>query len=284
MALSFDNDKKDELSRLLKDPSRDNRRDIWLWLWLDRHHSAHFDSASCSSSAMRETIAAFLRSQKSILELINAAKAKSLLPTNTLKWIKGGERQHAWLLNRLEMLIDSWPTPSLARGLVHLTEKNYLIAMLDIWDIDIAKKAVKVEQLRQEWMRHKANDSEFAWFDDEKTSAQRCQCAWEWLVKNHTPLETNQLPISSYEDLLIFFDKENLAPYMQKTIIQQIKRKWSRKQFDERSSDKKQLNVMLSKSVIKQLDQLATKHELKRAQVIELLITKEANQTTIKKG
>ncbi|MCP1420175.1 hypothetical protein J3D47_004418 [Pseudomonas laurylsulfativorans] len=41
---------------------------------------------------------------------------------------------------------------------------------------------------------------------------------------------------------------------------------------------------MLSNSVIKQLDQLATKHELKRAQVIELLITKEANQITIKKG
>ncbi len=155
--------------------------------------------------------------------------------------------------------------------------------MLDIWDIDIAKKAVEVEQLRQEWIKHKASDSEFAWFEDEKTSTQRCQCAWEWLVKNHTPLETNQLPISSYEDLLIFFDKENLAPYMQKAIIQQIKRKWSRKQFDERSADKKQVNVMLSNSVIKQLDQLATKHELKRAQVIELLITKEANQTTIKK-
>ncbi len=40
---------------------------------------------------------------------------------------------------------------------------------------------------------------------------------------------------------------------------------------------------MLSNGAIKQLDQLATKHELKRAQVIELLITKEANQTKIKK-
>jgi hypothetical protein len=41
---------------------------------------------------------------------------------------------------------------------------------------------------------------------------------------------------------------------------------------------------MLLNSVIKQLDQLAKMHELKRAQVIELLITMEAKMSTIKKG
>lgn len=74
----------------------------------------------------------------------------------------------------------------------------------------------------------------------------------------------------------MFFDQEELGRNEQKAIIQQIKRRWSRKQFDERSADKKQCNVMLSKDVIDLLDKLAEQHDLKRAQVLERLITKES--------
>ncbi len=63
-------------------------------------------------------------------------------------------------------------------------------------------------------------------------------------------------------------------------MIREIKRRWSRKQFDERAADKKQVNVMLSKTVIAQLDALAETHGMKRAQIIESLVRMEADAGT----
>jgi hypothetical protein len=37
-------------------------------------------------------------------------------------------------------------------------------------------------------------------------------------------------------------------------MIREIKRRWGRKQVDERATDKKQVNVVLSKAEIAQLD------------------------------
>ncbi|MNI97220.1 hypothetical protein D3C73_1558260 [compost metagenome] len=74
----------------------------------------------------------------------------------------------------------------------------------------------------------------------------------------------------------MYFDEAELGRNELKAIIQTIKKRWNRKQFDERTADKKQVNVMLSKTAIELLDTLAKKHELKRAQILELLITTES--------
>ncbi|MCY1457696.1 hypothetical protein D9M71_750130 [compost metagenome] len=74
----------------------------------------------------------------------------------------------------------------------------------------------------------------------------------------------------------MYFDEAEVGPQEQKAILQQIRNRWTRKQFDERAADKKQVNVMLSKTAIELLDTLAKKHELKRAQVLETLITTES--------
>lgn len=75
----------------------------------------------------------------------------------------------------------------------------------------------------------------------------------------------------------MFFDQEEIGSNERVAIIERIRRLWSKRQFNERSTDKKQVNVMLSKAVIAQLDALAEKHGLKRAQVIESLIRMEAD-------
>lgn len=75
----------------------------------------------------------------------------------------------------------------------------------------------------------------------------------------------------------MFFDQEDIGSNERTAIIERIRRLWSKKQFNERSTDKKQVNVMLSKAVIAQLDALAEKHGLKRAQVIESLVRMEAD-------
>ena len=266
----------DELSQLLKEPRQNTRHDIWLWLYLNQHKRARFDASTCNGSTMRDEIARFLRRKTENLKDIASQKDRFLVPNDYLKWIEGDERQHQWLLRRVEDLTELRPTRGLPSGLVRLNGRNHLIAILDLWDVDIAKKADEIERLRNRWLRHKAGDSAFEWFEDKKDGPKRCKCAWEWLEKNRPSIFKRQLPITNYKELLMYFDEAEVGPQEQKAILQQIRNRWTRKQFDERAADKKQVNVMLSKTAINLLDELAKKHKLKRAQVLELLITTES--------
>ena len=73
----------------------------------------------------------------------------------------------------------------------------------------------------------------------------------------------------------MFFDQADVGRYERAAMIREIKKRWSRKQFDERAADKKQVNVMLSKAVIAQLDALAETRGVKRAQIVENLVRME---------
>lgn len=266
----------DLLSQLLKEPRQNTRHDIWLWLYLNQHKRARFDASTCNGSTMRDEIARFLRRKTENLKDIASQRDRFLVPHDYLKWIEGDERQHRWLLRRIEELTELRPTQGLPSGLVRLNGRNHLIAILDLWDVDIAKKAYEIEHLHNRWLRHKAGDRTFEWFEDKKDGLKRCKCAWEWLEKHHVSIFKSQLPINNYKELLLYFDEAELGRNELKAIIQTIKKRWNRKQFDERTADKKQVNVMLSKTAIELLDMLAKKHELKRAQVLELLITTES--------
>ena len=266
----------DELSQLLNEPRQNTRHDIWLWLYLNQHKRARFDASTCNGSTMRDEIARFLKRKTENLKDIASQKDRFLVPHDYLKWIEGDERQHRWLLRRIEELTELRPTQGLPSGLVRLNGRNHLIAILDLWDVDIAKKADEIERLHNRWLRHKAGDRAFEWFEDKKDGLKRCKCAWEWLEKHHVSIFRSQSPINNYKELLMYFDEAELGRNELKAIIQTIKKRWNRKQFDERAADKKQVNVMLSKTAINLLDELAKKHKMKRAQVLELLITTES--------
>lgn len=263
----------DRLGELLQEPHRNHRHDIWLWLYLDYHRDARLDLKTCNGFTMRDELARALRDQKLFQSRIPREKDRLLLPSENLDWIEEDERQHRWLIREIEQMTDL----RLPRGLVHLTGRDRLIGMIDLWDVDIAEKESEVEHLHRDWLRHKAKDSEFEWFTDRKEGAKRCACAWEWLQKNHLSPISRQTPISNYQELLMFFDQEDLGRNERKAMIREIKRRWSRKQFDVRTADKKQVNVMLSKTVIAQLDALAEAHGLKRAQIIESLVRMESD-------
>lgn len=263
----------DRLSELLQNPHQNHRHDIWLWLYLDYYEEARLDLKTCNGFTMRDEIARALKGQRPLQHRIPREKDRFLLPCEKLEWITEDERQYRWLFREIEQMTDL----RLPRGLVHLTGRDRLIAMIDLWDVDLAEKASEVELLHRDWLRHKAKDSEFEWFSDRKEGAKRCICAWEWLQKNHLSPLSRQTPISNYQELLMFFDQEGLGRNERKAMIREIKRRWSRKQFDVRTADKRQVNVMLSKSVIAQLDALAEAHGLKRAQIIENLVRKEAD-------
>lgn len=262
----------DRLSELLQEPHRNHRHDIWLWLYLDYYREARLDLKTCNGLTMRDEIARSLKDQKLFQPRIPQEKDRLLLPKEKLEWITEDERQYRWLLREIEQMTGL----RLPRGLVHLTGRDRLIAMIDLWDVDLAEKASEVELLHRAWLRHKAKDSEFEWFADNKDGEKRCACAWEWLQKNYLTPFSRQPPISNHQELLMFFDQEDIGRNERTAMIREIKRRWSRKQFDERTADKKQVNVMLSKTVIAQLDALAKAHGMKRAQVIENLVRMEA--------
>lgn len=263
----------DRLSELLHEPHRNRRHDIWLWLFLNYYREARLDLSTCNGLTMRDEIARALRRQRFFQSRIPRKKDRFLLPNEKLDWIEEDERQHRWLIREIEQMTDL----RLHRGLVHLTGRDRLIAMVDLWDVDIAEKASQVDDLHRDWRRHKAKDIEFEWFADKKESEKRCVCAWEWLEKKHLSPLSRQAPISNHQELLMFFDQADVGRYERAAMIREIKKRWSRKQFDERAADKKQVNVMLSKAVIAQLDALAETRGVKRAQIIENLVKMEAD-------
>lgn len=263
----------DRLSELLQDPHKNHRHDIWLWLYLDYYIEAKLDRRTCNGLTMRDEIASALRRHRSVKSRITREKDLFLLPDEKLDWIEKNERQHRWLNREIEQMTGL----RLPRGLVHLTGRDRLIGMIDLWDVDIAEKEYELERLHRDWLRHKSRDSEFEWFTDRKEGGKRCVCAWEWLQRNHLSPLSRQTPISNYQELLMFFDQADLGRNERKAIIRGIKMRWSRKQFDERAADKKQVNVMLSKTVIAQLDALAEAHGMKRAQIIESLVRMEVD-------
>lgn len=261
----------DELSALLRDSNLNNRQDIWLWLHLHLHKGMDLDGNSCNGASMRDVIAQSLSCNPDLIPLIPFKKDEYLLPEESLSWITQNQRQYHWLRPRVDELTNK----SVPLDFVHLTGRNHIIAMLDAWQVGILEKASKIELLQDDWCRHEARDIQFEWFKDKKEEPTRCRCAWEWIEKHHLHPFSNQRPITNHQELLMFFDRANLQRYEQKVMIQEIKKRWNRQQFDERNADKKQVNVMLSKAVIAHLDGLAIRHDMKRAQVLEALVRKE---------
>lgn len=260
-----------ELTKLLGNEKTNTRSDIWLWLHLTLQEEANLDPDSCNGLTMRSEIISYLRKSNYLPHQINADKDRYLLPDSVLNWITEDERQCHWLEKRLLARDNS----RLTSRLVHLRGKNLIIANIDIWDIDLSTKEVEIKKLRIDWFRHIAKDINFEWFTDKKEGNRRCECAREWLEKNkHTKF--TQLPIiSNYNELLMHFDNEYPDTIVQKTIIGKIKKQWNKKQFDERTPEKGQYNFRLEKLVVAQLDTLAKKQGIKRAQILETLITRE---------
>lgn len=263
------NDPSDPLPELLQGARLNNREVIWLWLGLYVHEGIRLDRNTCNGATMRDAIAEALKEAQFTPD-IRAKKDLYLLPEEQMAWITTDRRQIQWLTPKVENLTNQ----ALPRGFAHLQGRERLIAALDIWKVDLEKKNYEVEKLHGHWRRHIAQDSQFEWFTDKNEGTKRCVCAWEWLQKKY-PM--SQPLISNYQELLMFFDQEDFGSNERTAMIREIRRRWSRKQFDERAADKKQVNVMLSTTVIAQLDALAEAHGLKRAQIIENLVRMEAD-------
>lgn len=269
-----DDDALAELDASFAQSHASNREDIWRWLYLYEHKEKRLDRDTCNGVSMRDSIAGALKGNKDLVNELRSQRDKFMLPAADLDWIKEDTRQLKWLFDRVDDLTEQ----ILPSRLSHLTGRDEVIAMVDLWDTRLSNKKTSVKRLHEQWQRQQIKDIDLEWFQDKKEGLKRCSCARDWFLSNsHYQRLANRHLINTSSDLAMFFEKARTSELERKTAIKDIKARWSRLQFNERNSDRKQVNLMLSKKVIDQLDELVTLHGMKRAQIIEALVKKEAS-------
>jgi hypothetical protein len=258
------------LSDFYGDSRQDARRDTWLWLHLTKSTHSHFELNDFDAPNVRQRMEDFLSRAPGLIPDIQSKMSRLLLPEESFTWIGRDDRQISWLINHVNQRILNgtfeWPN--------RLVGRNLVIAMIDIWDVNLSVKEASVSLMQSYWNQHLQSDLIYRWFKEKDESA-RCSFIWEWIQKHHGLLAHGRPPITSYEDVLTFFDRTNLSYSDKILLIQSAKKRWSQNQYRENLKGKKQYNFILSDKAIRSLDQLSEKHGLTRAKILEILILEE---------
>lgn len=264
----------DDLSDLFPDRRLDDRVVTWLWLTLETQEDTQMDECLLNSQTMRNQIARVLAKSSSTLSRLDRERDKKLLPEEAFSWVEKVGRQPKWLAaqasNRTGLYIHS----SVFRT---LTDRNQLIALLDLWDADFGQKERALRQLSEAWTEHAKADRTFSWFKDKDERA-KCALAWSWLEKNKSRLTWRAEAFTRHSELLEFFDHSNATEEEKELYVEKIKRRWSTQKTREKAIEKKQYNFVLTHSVNDTLEKLAEQHKLSRTKVIEKLLLAEAKR------
>lgn len=106
-----------------------------------------------------------------------------------------------------------------------------------------------------------------------KEATQKPQHTIHWIDDNHSKVGVTRnarlADSATLENLLIFFDDAELRPLELRNNIDSVKGSWNKQKHRERNTGKIQMNVMLPKTAIEALDDLAEAHGLKRPATIE---------------
>ncbi|MAD00836.1 MAG: hypothetical protein CMK76_13300 [Pseudomonadales bacterium] len=262
----------DALTKALGASQANRRFSIWLWFYL-QDGNALFAQHEFGSAAMRDRMAEFINSTPGSRQEIVSASARFLLPDECLTWISNDDRQHQWLIRKILNMTQKAHEPAPTR----LVGREHVVAMIDVWATDLSTKQDAVKALERDWNEHKKQDHIFRWFRD-TDSAQRCTLAWEWLCKNDPILTAFSSVIGSYDELLKFFDSTSFSPDEKRLRVDAIKKRWSQQTYRKKQKGKKQYNFILSDKTARLLDELAKAHDLKRPQILEILIQMEATR------
>jgi len=262
----------DLLQSLIGKTSR--RQDIWLWLYFKQFEEADFELDTCNGLTMRSHLAGFIENKGGVTAELIAAMDRFLVDVECLKWISGEERQTKWLDHRVRSMTrlgDLWSIP-------RLTGRDLLIGAIDLWEESVTNKTTALESLHRDWERHRNQDRQLKWFQDDKEGVVRCRFAWEWLQKDRALALRIPPSFESYIELVMYFDSMDLRERELKDIAQSIRRSWNRQRYLEKLKGKKQYNFILSEESVELLDELARASGLKRPQILERLIKAEADR------
>lgn len=247
------------------------REAIWLWLYFSRRRQGSLKPESCNGDSMMQVLSDHVEGiSPDRIKGIRQEKDRLMVPDHYIEWIKDEHRQ-------LTYLERSRLAPSL-QDLPRLTGRTRLIAELDHWEEDLLEKKILLSRTRREWEKQEPLADECGWLKAGKESTHKVQYAIRWIEQNRSKLGVRMritAGSTTLEDLLISFDRANLRPLEVRNIIQSIRASWNKQKYRERNTEKRQMNVMLLETAIEALDDLAEAHGLKRAEIIEHLVTSE---------
>lgn len=252
--------------------SEEARIEAWSWLYF-QSLGANFPLDSFRGGDMMREIENFASTRAEIGLIPGKDVGQWLLPEESLNWITAEKRQHNWLLSyiRSQFNFAIFPVPP------RLLSRTLVIATIDIWAAELNAKSNFVNKMKWDWNVFKQSDRIFTWFQGENETS-RCESAWNWLLDKKSLSTIGRTPISSYEELLIFFDGLCITDAEKMLDVNAIKKRWSQQQYRKKMTGKRQCNLLLSDKAIGNLDKLAEKYKVSRSQVLDALIQIEAER------
>ena len=259
----------DELQKELRGVIADNRMGIWLWFFMINNHPQE-PVGEIKSPGMRDRIANTIKNKPGLASHIEALSATRLIPERNLEWIKDEKRQNAFITKKLDQAAGFSYTQNPGK----LTNRELSIAAIDCFPIDHMEKLLLVQHIKSEWELNSSTDHIFKWLDKGET-VQKVQTAWEIINNKHQHLLNQHYQSREKDDLLIAFDSSTLTPSEKALLMDSIKKRWSQNKYRAKLIGKNQYNFILSDRAICRLDKLAKKHEIKRTEVLEILLKME---------
>lgn len=259
----------DKLQKIFNSLNADSRFTTWLW-FLMKHNRPDIFLGEFRSSGMRNLMAEAIINQPKLKQTIENQNRADLLPEQSLQWITSNKRQNAFLIKKLTEKNGT----NYTGGPDNLTGRELTIAAIDTWQIDKTQKSAIVNQIRSEWETHTESDHLFKWFND-PDEKEKLNTAWEIAKDKYSFLTFHQSRPQEIDDLITLLDSMLITTPEKILLMNSIKKRWSQNKYRAKMTGKKQYNFILSDKAIKRLDKLADKHDLKRTQVLDILLKME---------
>lgn len=260
-----------KLRRLLGINELSERQMTLLWLFLQTHGQGFVGGPNAVDAMLLH-----LQTHHFDLAQSRTFLTHNLLAEEQLDWIEDGVRQNKWLLMQLERASGQTCLP-IARDV--LGGRRLTIALMDLWVPELQQRINHIGSIKNQWIVQVKLDRKFAWFE-KADEAGRCKLMFDFLEQKAKINVYGIQPFATLEEMLIFFDDlgKSFSNEQIELWIEKVKRSWSQQQHRLRQTDKKQVNLVLSKKSIAQLEKLSRKYGISRAQIAEILINDEAER------
>ncbi len=274
----------------------DKRTIGWLWMCLKTHFPVGRESvgrdADIGSYGAHDIISKINSALTHISNYeINMQQFSFALDNKFYLWIKDNPEQLSWLENQL---IEKYEFPVKDLPRVKF-DRRFIISMLDSYkhetgtpsdsawlgDYTGIAQQTRIEfstKLHSEWWAAEGDKKVLEWINDSK-EPERLKAGWQVFRKQHPELLVDYAGPEDFQEMINLLNKGNVEIPYRELFLDKVKRKHSQNKSKEKTKNKKaQCNVLLSLAAIKRLNNLKDKHEISQAEVIEILLLKEAER------
>lgn len=269
-----------ELMSRLRRSKLSKREIIWILIYFKSKKTSSMSSEIIDLPNLGQAISSMIVEDPRILPLINSGLCRELLEEKALTWVTEDKIQHDWIKNKIDKTLTSKNIkPRNLHGIAptKITSRDFLIATIDTWNIELSEKNDIIANLKNEWQSKRNPYNHFSWAlntDEIYIST----CIWDWIKNSNTHIQPPQTAFISLADVMQYFNQVSTSEYELEAIKKYAKNRWYQRTYRDRLKGKKQQNLLLSEKAISRLKSLSKKHGIKRNEVIELLLKLETEQ------